>query len=283
MNAGRARARRGGLRLAGMVLPCAIALAAWITPLATAQDSTAGGPPIPPAPTHYVVDQADVIDESTEAQLEGYLDQLEKKTGVEFAVLTMPSTAPIDPIQYKTQVYEKWGGHREGLLMLVAMEERTIAFETGYEVEGALPDGLQSRIIRDEMVPRFRAGDVPGGIVAGVVECGSRIAKEKGVTVEWNGRTLREPRASRRKMPFWVVVLIFLIIMSIASRGGGGRGYRRRGGWWIGPMGGMGGGWGGWSGGLGGGGFGGGSGGGGSFGGFGGGFGSGGGGGSGRW
>lgn len=279
MSAGRAWARRFSLQVLAVAAWAVIALAA--AP-AAAQDSTAAGMPPIPRPTGYVVDQANVIDATTEDRLQRYLDQLETKTGVEFAVLTMPTTAPMDPIQYKTRVYEQWGGHREGLLMLVAMEERTIAFETGYEVEGTLPDGLQSRIIRQEMVPRFRAGDVSGGIVAGVIECAERIAKEKGVTLEWGEGRPQTVRSSRRKLPPWLPFLILVLILIVASRAGGGGGRRRRGGgWWIGP--GMGGGFGGWTGGLGGGGFGGSSGGGGSFGGFGGGFGSGGGGGSGRW
>jgi uncharacterized protein len=286
MNAGRAWARRFRIRWVAVAASCAIALGALARP-AAAQDSTAAGIPPIPQPTGYVVDQADVIDATTEDRLQRYLDQLETRTGVEFAVLTMPTTAPMDPLQYKTQVYQQWGGHREGLLMLVAMEERTIAFETGYEVEGTLPDGLQARIIRQQMVPRFRAGDVSGGIVAGVIECAERIAKEKGVTLEWGEGRPQTVRSERRKMPLWLMILIFVLILIVVSRasGGGGGGRRRRGGgWWIGPgMGGLGGGWGGWTGGLGGGGFGGSSGGGGSFGGFGGGFGSGGGGGSGRW
>jgi uncharacterized protein len=283
MSAGRAGARR--FRIVRVAAACAIALLALGRP-GFAQDSTAAGMPPIPRPTGYVIDQADVIDAATEDRLQRYLDQLETKTGVEFAVLTMPSTAPMDPLQYKTKVYEQWGGHREGLLMLVAIEEHTIAFETGYEVEGTLPDGLQSRIIRQEMVPRFRAGEVSEGIVAGVIACAERIAKDKGVTIEWGEGRPQRAASSRRRMPVWLPLVIFIVIAIIArSSGGGGSGrrYRRRGGWWIGPgMGGMGG----WGGGMGGGGggFGGGfGGGGGSFGGFGGGFGSGGGGGSGRW
>ena len=283
MKPGRAPARRSGIRAAWSATLGAIVLSVALAARLSAQ--APDGPSIP-KPTSYVVDRADVIDATTESQLEAYLDQLETKTGVEFAVLTVPTTAPEDPLQFKTKIYQEWGGHREGLLMLVAIEERTIAFETGYEVEGTLPDGLQSRIIREEMVPKFRAGDPEAGIVVGVILCAERIAKEKGVTLEWGGQPVRAREPARPKIPLWLMILIFILIVIVANRSGGGGGYgsrrRRGGGWWIGP--GMGGGLGGWGGGWsGGGGFGGGSGGGGSFGGFGGGFGSGGGGGSGRW
>ena len=129
MKPGRAPARRSGIGTAWRAVLGAIVLSvALVAPLpAQSPDSLLSIP----KPTGYVVDRADVIDATTESQLEAYLDQLETKTGVEFAVLTVPTTAPEDPLQFKTKVYQQWGGHREGLLMLVAIEERTIAFETG--------------------------------------------------------------------------------------------------------------------------------------------------------
>jgi uncharacterized protein len=263
-------------------LPLAVAPAA-------AADSTAATESAPPETGEraipdfvgYVNDQAAVLDEGTHAQLEAFLDQLEKKTGVQFALLTVKSTAPETPSEYKVRVFQKWGigkrGRDDGLLMLVALEERQVRFETGYGLEGTLPDGLQSRIFRETMAPRFRAGDYPGGITAGVLACAAPIAREHGVTLEWNGEELRYDarRGGAGGVPGWVVALVFFfIVSSIVSRLGG----RRRGlggWWWLGP-----GGFGGWGGGFGGG-FGGG-GGGSSFGGFGGGS-SGGGGGGGSW
>jgi len=232
----------------------------------------------------YVNDHAGVLDETTRAKLEAFLDQLHTRTGAEFAILTMPSTAPLEPSEYKVKVFEKWKigkkGEDTGLLMLVAVSERQVRFETGYGLEGTLPDVLETRIFRELMAPSFKQGDMAGGIVAGTLECARRIAAEKQVTLEWDGRELRydEPARKRDRIPFWVVLILFLVISMVISainRGGGGprRGYRGG----LGPM--MGGGWGGGFGG-GGGGFGGG--GGGSFGGFGGGA-SGGGGGGGSW
>jgi uncharacterized protein len=168
--------------------------------------------------------------------------------------------------------------------MLVVMDEHEVRFETGYGLEGVLPDGLLSRIYRDEMRPSFRAGDIPGGITAGALACAGRIAADQHVTLEWDGHELVYDRPSgRARMPFWAIILLFVLIsfvISTISRMGGGR-RGGGGGMWLGPMlgGGMGGGWGG--------GFGGGfGGGGGGFGGFGGGAsggGGGGGGGGGSW
>ena len=271
---------------AAAVLGCLL-LAPAVT--AAPPDSLAG--PAIPAPVGYVNDHAAVLDESDRAKLEGFLDQVQKKTGAEFAVLIVRSTEPLTPSEYKVKVFDQWKlgkkGQDNGLLMLVALDEREVRFETGYGLEGVLPDGLQSRIFREEMAPRFQAGDFAGGIQAGVLRSAARIAAEAGVTLEWDGRELEYSERQGRAPPGLplMVFLVFLVIVIVASRlGGGPRGPFGRGrGMMMGPFwggfgGGLGGGFGGgFGGGLGGGGFGGGG-----FGGFGGG-GSGGGGGGGKW
>lgn len=247
---------------------------------ARSQDSSSAAIP---AHEGYVTDAAHVIDPARRAELEGFLDQLQKKTGAEFAVLTIATTAPEAPEAYKTRVFQAWGigkkGEDNGVLLLVAMQERALRFETGYGLEGALPDGWQARMLRNVVVPKFRAGDPGEGITLAVVESAKRIAAEKGVTIEWDGRPLVYDDGggarSGRGIPMWLVALIIVIVVSnLASQGGRGRRggrYYGGGGPWIGG--------GGFGGGLGGG-FGGG--GGSSFGGFGGG-GSGGGGGGADW
>jgi len=272
MIARRADARRTAwFVLALLVLPFA--------PVRAADES--GRATIPPY-QGYVTDVAGVLPEPRRAQLEGFLDQLHGKTGVQFAVLTVPSCAPESPVTFKTRVFQSWGiGDRErddGLLFLVSMEEHELRFETGYGLEGTLPDGWQSRMIRDLVVPRFRAGDPAEGITAAVLASAQRIAAEKGVTLEWDGRELRYDGPSRGgRLPLVPAILLFLLLFVVLPAITGRNLRRRRRRWW---MSGGGGGFGGWGGGFGGGGFGGG--GGSSFGGFGGGS-SGGGGGGGRW
>jgi uncharacterized protein len=268
-------ARRAGARL---LLPAVLAVA--LAAPARGQDE-AGLAPIPP-PEGYVTDAARVLPEPRRAQLEGFLEQLKRKTGVQFAVLTVRTTAPEEPSGYKTRVFKQWGiGDRErddGLLLLVAMEQREIRFETGYGLEGTLPDGWQSRMTRDLMIPRFRAGEPAEGIVAGVLASAQRIAAEKGVTLEWDGKELRYDGTPRRRIPPWLILLaVFLLVFVILPAIAAGSRHRGRGFWDGGHWGG---GFGGFGGGFGGGSFGGG--GGSSFGGFGGGS-SGGGGGGGKW
>jgi uncharacterized protein len=231
-----------------------------------------------PAPVGFVNDRANVMDDDASARLEAFLDQVKRKTGVQFAVLTLRTTAPLDPIQYKTEAYQRWfHGNRTSLLLLVALDERRIAFETGYELEGILPDALEARIIREEMTPRFRSGDFAGGVTAAVLRVSAILAKDRGVTLEWDGRELRYRPSPRTGGAYPLAALVVVLVFAMLSRhqrtmwgGPRGRGRGRYGGGWIGP-----GSLGGWGGGSGGGGFGG-------FGG-GGGFGSGGGGGGGSW
>jgi uncharacterized protein len=275
----RPRAARAPFLFCALIL---YALASSVLPAVAqdpAQDAVPDAPRIPEA-VGYVNDRANLIDARTRAQLESFLDQLERKTGAQFAVLTVPTTAPLDPATYKVEVFQKWGlgreGEDDGLLLLIALQEREALFETGYGLEGTLPDGMQSRIFRRVMQPHFREGDFSAGVVAGVQQIGARIADERGVTVEWDGRELHYTDRASGRVPFWVPLIIFFIVASLLSRmrggGGMGGGRRYRGGW--------GGGFGGYGGGFGGG-FGG-RGGGGGFGGFGGGA-SGGGGGGGRF
>jgi uncharacterized protein len=273
MSARRAWARR---------LPATAVLAAALT-LAAAAPSRSDDTPLP-QPAGFVTDSAGVIGPHRSAQIESFLDEFKRRTGVPFAVVTMRTTEPDGPVAYKTRLFNAWKvwnpANQEGLLLLVDMEARRVVFETGYGLEGTLPDGWQSRMLRDLVVPRFRAGEFADGITVAVLACAERVATEKGVTVSWTGDELHygSGRGTDSEFPGWVAALLVFLVFSLvtgALRGG----RRRRRGWWIGGGPWIGGGWGGGFGGGGGGG------GGGGFGGFGGGggFGSGGGGGGAGW
>lgn len=276
MNDWRAFARRG--------LTAVLLLGAIVAVPVRAQDSTAAGLAEIPAAVGYVNDHADVIPESRRAELEALLDQLHSKTSVQFAILTVTTCAPEEPSAYKTRVFQKWGvgdaGRDDGLLMLVAIQEHQLKFETGYGLEGTLPDGWQSRMFREVARPYFKAGNPSEGITAAVLATAQRIAAERGVTLTWDGRELRytggsSKQAAERVLMLALFMLIFIVLPILRATRSGRRGWYASGGGW-------GGGFGGYGGGFGGGGGSGGGGGGSSFGGFGGG-GSGGGGGGGNW
>jgi uncharacterized protein len=202
-------------------------------------------------------------------------------------VQTYKPYADID--EYAVKMFENGGrgigdkGKDNGLLVVVAVDDRRIRIEVGYDLEQFVTDGFAGETIRDLITPQFRNGDYGEGLLAGTTALINRIADRRGVTLQ----DVPPPPASRRTtgsgFPWWIIIILIIIIASNRRR-------RRRGRMWgggpwsgwnsgIGPFGG-GGGFGGGFGGFGGGGFGGGGGGG--FGGFGGGR-SGGGGASGGW
>jgi len=243
-----------------------------------------------PALTQPVNDFANVIDASTAADLDARIRALKEATGDVVIVTTVPTIGNYGSIEeYAVKLFEKAGiGDKKldnGLLILVAMKERRIRIEVGYGLEEYITDGFSGQTIRDDMLPEFRAGRVPQGILAGTTRVIQRIADKRGVTLTNVPRAPERTSDTPRTPPVFVILIIIFIVISILRRiGGGGSGgvvgRRRRGPWsgWGGGIGPFGGGWGG--GGFGG--FGGGGGGGGGFGGFGGGS-SGGGGASGGW
>ena len=126
---------------------------------------------VPPL-TGRVVDLAHLLPADTAASLTRDLEAHETKTSNQVAVLILPSLEgePLESFSHRVSTIWKLGqkGTDNGVLLLVAMKERKIRIEVGYGLEGALTDARSAQIIRSEIVPRFRAGDAPGGVAAGV-------------------------------------------------------------------------------------------------------------------
>ena len=127
---------------------------------------------LPETPASYVTDAAGVLSTEARAALESQLATLDASTTEQIAVVTVPSLGGDYIEHYATQLFEKWGiGEAKkdtGVLLLLAIQERELRIEVGYGLEGALPDSLADRIIRDDITPRLREGDYDGAINAGV-------------------------------------------------------------------------------------------------------------------
>lgn len=164
-----ARGLRGGL------LP-ALALALCFSPLSVRPAAAA---PAFPAASGYVNDFAGVLPAPVRDRLEAELTALERDTGAEVAVAVVARTAPETPKMYAVQLFEAWGigkrGRDNGVLFLVAMEERRVEVEVGYGLEGILPDGKVGALLDRHVVPRFREGDMAGGIAAGVTALAAEV------------------------------------------------------------------------------------------------------------
>jgi len=126
---------------------------------------------IPPL-TGRVVDAAHLLPADVAASLSAELAGHEARTGNQVALLTLPSLEgePLEEFSHRVATTWKLGqkGTDNGVLVLVVPGERKVRIEVGYGLEGTLTDAKSSRIIREEMAPRFRNGDFPGGIAAGI-------------------------------------------------------------------------------------------------------------------
>ncbi len=127
--------------------------------------------PVPALKTR-VTDLTNTLSQTQQAQLEQKLAAFEAKKGSQIAVLIVPSTQPEDIAQYSIRVVEKWKIGRkkvdDGVLVLVAKDDRKLRIEVGYGLEGAIPDLYAKRIISEVISPKFKQGDFFGGLDAGV-------------------------------------------------------------------------------------------------------------------
>ncbi len=119
-----------------------------------------------------VNDLAGMVSESVRTDLESRLEALEQATGAQVVILTVPSLEGDSLEDFSMRVAETWKlgrrGHDDGVLLLVARDERRIRIEVGYGLEGALTDAESGRIIDQLMRPAFRSGDVAGGLASAV-------------------------------------------------------------------------------------------------------------------
>jgi len=219
-----------------------------------------------PQPVGWVNDFANAVSQEYRDKLSGLIGELEEKTGTEIAVVTVTSIAPYDERSYARMLFDSWKpgkkGKDNGVLILLAVKERRWRIETGYGVEGILPDGLCGEIGRNYMVPYFKSGNYGEGLYRGVAAVAGIIAKDAGVTLSIsteNAALQTKGRASNIDTVIYVIfILMFLLFTYLPMIVRYRKGYYSSGGWGGGFIGG---GFGG--GGFGGGGFGGGGGGGG--------------------
>jgi uncharacterized protein len=214
---------------------------------------SAAAAPGQPEFTAPVVDDADVVPDDVERSVSAELEAYERRSGNQIAVAVVTTTGDDALEDYAIDLAREWGvgteGDDDGVLLLVAYEDRRLRIEVGRGLEGDLTDLESGRIIDEQMAPRLRDGDVGGAIEAGTAAIRQALGDDEAVVPA----APQQEEDEDRGLP-WPVLLYGLLALSSLF---GGIGRRRRGGW-GGPMifGGFGG-----LGGFGGGGFGGGGGG----------------------
>lgn len=125
-----------------------------------------------PALNTWVTDTTGTLDASTRSALHDRLAALDREKGAQIAVLMVPTTGNESIEAYASRAFEAWRlgrkGVDDGILLVVAKDDRRLRIEVGYGLEGAVPDVLAGRIIREQIAPRFSDGQFAQGVVAGV-------------------------------------------------------------------------------------------------------------------
>lgn len=120
----------------------------------------------------YVTDPTAILSTAARDSINAILGRLEKSTGIETAVVMLPSIGEEDIFDFGHELFRKWGiGKKKsdnGLLILFVMDQKKVRFTTGYGIEGTMTDAMSKRIQTTLMIPRFRKGYWDGGMVSGV-------------------------------------------------------------------------------------------------------------------
>jgi len=191
-----------------------------------------------PAAAGYIADTVGVMDAATKDKLTAMLRALHEKTTAQAAVAIVDTTGGVSIEEYAAKLFQKWGigtkGKDNGVLLVVAVEDRKMKIEVGYGLEGAIPDGVAGGIIDNVIKPYFKSGDMNGGIAAGMEAIVRETLKEYDMKPEDIGLTAGQaaqppaptPTVSRFSLsdllPFiFVFGVIILVILIIIIKGAG--------------------------------------------------------------
>ncbi len=183
-----------------------------------------------------MVDAANIIPPDVEAALDAKLAAFEARTQRQLVVATVPSLDGYEISDFGYQLGRKWGlgdkSRNDGAILLVAPNERKVRIEVGYGLEPVLTDGYSALVIQNTILPAFKAGDMPGGIVAGT----DAIIKQIELPPEEAAKVAQaaDARASTKGgFPFgaliWGGFLLFFFILPMLRGGRRGRRYGRGG------------------------------------------------------
>ncbi len=196
-----------------------------------------------PKLTGRVVDDAHLLSPEQVAQLTQLSAEVEQASSRQFVIATIPDLQGYDIADYGYQLGRAWQiGQKEansGILLIVAPNERKVRIEVGYGLEPIMTDALSSQIINETIVPKFKAGDMAGGIVAGAQAIAAQMkqpleAAEQKAKAAQDAAT-KAPAGKRHGgglpigLLFWFIILVVVLVPMLARFGG-----RRRPGPWDG-------------------------------------------------
>ena len=173
--------------------------------------------PVFPRPVGAVNDFAGVIPAGERESMENLAREVLQKTGTAVVVVTVPTVGDRSADDYATRLYESWGigrrGEDKGVLILLALKERRVRIETGYGVEGILPDGVAGEILRLHVIPLLKQGDYGKGLANAVTAVSDVIARHAGVTL--TGRPQMRPARPAGETPVSPFTLVLLTVVAL--------------------------------------------------------------------
>jgi uncharacterized protein len=174
---------------------------------------------IPASPANHFNDYAGVVGRSTAIDLDKQLAQFERDTSNQLLVVIYPKMESDSSVEdYTVRVAQAWHagqkGRDNGAVLFAFMQEHQLYIQVGYGLEGAIPDATAKRIIESEIVPRFRQGDVDGGMAAAV----SALIKAAKGEYKGTGATQAERKAGRKNQT-GASTLFFLFVIFVAFLG----------------------------------------------------------------
>ncbi len=173
-----------------------------------------------PAPKGAVNDFAGVIDASSTQTMENLSREVLEKTGTSVVVAVIKSVGDENPDDYANRLYQAWGigkkGEDKGVLLFLALKERKIRIETGYGVEGILPDGLVGEILDRYVTPYLKNGEYGKGLENGLIAIASVIAKDAHVALSGAPAPSRPREVANRRgtglLPYLLIPIVLLLI-----------------------------------------------------------------------
>ena len=178
-----------------------------------------------PAPRGAVNDFAGVIPSQYVGPMENLAREVLEKTGTAIVVATVETIGDNDPNDYANRLYQAWGigkkGEDKGVLIFLAVKERRVRIETGYGVEGILPDGLVGEILDRFALPYFKEGQYGKGMSEAMAAVSSVVAKAAGVTLT-GARPPEQRQVGTGRGPgiFQLVLLLAALFFLIGTRQG---------------------------------------------------------------
>ncbi len=197
-----------------MKKPILFLLLVFLTSFSFAQD-------FPAKPTKLVNDYTGTLTAAQAQQLEQKLVAFDDSTSIQIAIAIVKSVGDYDINEYALELGRKWGvgtSKNTGIMIVVGLGDRKISLQSGYGLEGALPDVYTKRIIENDIKPYFKAGDYYGGLASGT---DAIISYTKGEYK--NDRPKKVNKDAGAAIPI-IIIIVIVIIMIIRKGGGNGGG-----------------------------------------------------------